>query len=135
MLSNLDVATGLTSTASTSNSSIYATTGNSSALISIGAPIKYESDAPSCYLWDIMETCTPAQTQLFRLGSAITEDFILVGYTLKDGSKVFYNQTGGIGGGNGSSPQPYAPSSGASRASVMDLAFAVVVAVVIPVVV
>ena len=82
-----------------------------------------------------METCTPAQTQLFRNGSAITEDFVLVGYTLKDGSKVFYNQTGGTGGGNGSYPQPYVPSSGASRASVMDLAFAVMVVVVITVVV
>lgn len=133
VLSNLDVATGLTSTASTSNSSIYATKGNSSALISVGAPIKYESDAPSCYLWDIMETCTPAQTQLFKNGSAITEDFILVGYRLKDGSEVFFNQTEGAGGGNGSSPQPYVPSSGASRASVMDLAFAVMAAVVITV--
>jgi hypothetical protein len=124
---NRDVATGQISTISTSNSSIYATTGNSSALISIGAPIKYESDAPSCYLWDIMETCTPAQTQLFRNGSAITEDFILVGYMLKDGSKVFFNQTSGIGsgtgGGNGSFPQPYVPSSGTSRAAAMDLGF------------
>jgi hypothetical protein len=138
VLFNLDVATGQTSTAPSSNSSTYATAGNSSALISIGAPIKFESDAPSCYLWDIMETCTPAQAQLFKNGSAITEDFILVGYTLKDGTKVFYNQTGGVesgeGSGNGSAPQGYVPGSGASHTSVMNLSLAVLAAAIVAVV-
>jgi hypothetical protein len=138
VLFNRDVATGQTSTAPSSNSSTYATTGNSSALISIGAPIKYESDAPSCYLWDIMETCTPTQAQLFKNGSAITKDFILVGYTLKDGTKVFYNQTRGFGGGegsgNGSAPQPYVPGSAASRSSAMDLSLAVLAAAIVAVV-
>lgn len=130
---NRDVATGQTSTAASSNSSTYATTGNSSALISVGPPHKYESDAPSCYLWDIMETCTPAQVQIFKNGSAITEDFILVGYTLNDGSKVFYNQTSGAGT-NGSSPQGYVPGSGASRSSAMDMALAVLAAAVVAIV-
>jgi hypothetical protein len=127
-----DVATGQTST-SPSNSSTYATTGNSSALVSVGPPHRYESDAPSCYLWDIMETCTSAQVQIFKNGSAITEDFILVGYTLKDGSKVFYNQTSGAGT-NGSSPQGYVPGSGASRSSAMNLGLAVLAAAVVAVV-
>ncbi|KAH0154649.1 alpha/beta-hydrolase, partial [Aureobasidium melanogenum] len=115
-----DVATGQISTASASNSSTYATLGNSSALVPIGAPIKFESSVPSCYFWDIMETCTPAQAQLFTNGSAITEDFILVGYVLKDGTKVFYNQSA-AGTGNGSSPQSYVPGSGASPTSSMSL--------------
>jgi len=131
VLSNLDVATGLTSTFPASNASTYATTGNSSALVSVGAPIKFESDAPSCYFWDIMETCTPAQTQLFKNGSAITEDFILVGYTLGDGTKVFYNQSGGAGSGNGTSPQSYVPSSGASHPFVTGLSWAALVAAVV----
>lgn len=65
-----------------------------------------------------METCTPAQAQLFANGSAITENFILVGYTLEDGTRVFYNQTGaGAGNGNSSSPQSYVPGSAASHTS------------------
>ena len=135
VLSNLDVATGLTSTFPASNASTYATTGNSSALVSVGAPIKFESDAPSCYFWDIMETCTPAQTQLFKNGSAITEDFILVGYTLGDGTKVFYNQSGSAGSGNGSSPQSYVPANGASHVSAIHLGFAVMVALSVAVVI
>lgn len=115
-----DVATGQFPTASASNSSTYATSGNSSALISIGAPIVYESSVPSCYFWDILETCTPAQAMLFANGSAITEDFILVGYALQDGTKVFYSQTL-AGSGNGSSPQPYIPESAASHASSLSL--------------
>lgn len=121
-----DVATGRISTASAANASMYATSGNSSALLSIGAPITFESSVPSCYFWDIMETCTPAQAQLFANGSAITEDFILVGYVLKDGTKVFYNQTVagpgyGASSGNGTSPQPYVSSSTASLASSISL--------------
>jgi hypothetical protein len=138
VLFNRDVATGQTSTAPSSNTSTYVTTGNSTALISIGAPIKYESDAPSCYLWDIMETCTPAQAHIFKNGSAITEDFILVGYTLKDGTNVFYNQTGGVGSGegsgNGSAPQGYVPGSGASHSSAMGMGLAVLAAAIVAVV-
>jgi hypothetical protein len=86
-----------------------------------------------------METCTPAQVQLFKNGSAITEDFILVGYTLKDGTKVFYNQTSGVGSGsgsgNGSSPQPYVSGSGASYTASMDLGLAVLAAAVVAMVI
>ncbi|KAG9826520.1 UDP-glucoronosyl and UDP-glucosyl transferase, partial [Aureobasidium melanogenum] len=121
---NRDVATGQISTAPASNSSTYATSGNSSALVSIGAPIEFESSVPSCYFWDIMETCTPAQAQVFANGSAITEDFILVGYKLKDGTQVFYNQTA-AGAGNGSSPQSYVPGSAASHTFSMSLSLAV----------
>ncbi|KAH0337683.1 alpha/beta-hydrolase, partial [Aureobasidium melanogenum] len=127
---NRDVATGQVSTAPASNSSTYATSGNSSALVSIGAPIKFESSVPSCYFWDIMETCTPAQVQIFANGSAITEDFILVGYTLKDGTKVFYNQTA-AGAGNRSSPQSYVPASGASPASPLSMSLAAIALAVV----
>jgi hypothetical protein len=85
-----------------------------------------------------METCTPSQVQLFKNGSAITEDFILVGYTLENDTKVFYNQTpgaeSGSGSGNGSSPQSYVPGSGASYAASMDLGLAVLAAAVIAIV-
>ncbi|KAH0278786.1 alpha/beta-hydrolase, partial [Aureobasidium melanogenum] len=129
-----DVATGQISTAPASNFSTYATSGNSSALVSIGAPIKFESSVPSCYFWDIMETCTPAQAQLFANGSAITENFILVGYMLKDGTKVFYNQTA-AGTGNGSSPQSYVPGSGASLTSSMSLSLVVMALAVVAIIV
>jgi hypothetical protein len=85
-----------------------------------------------------METCTPAQAQLFKNGSAITEDFILVGYTLKDGTKVFYNRTSGAGNnsgsGNGSSPQPYVPGSGASHTASMSMGLAVLAAAIVTIV-
>ncbi|KAG9747976.1 alpha/beta-hydrolase, partial [Aureobasidium melanogenum] len=129
-----DVATGQISTASASNSSTYATSGNSSALVSIGAPIKFESSVPSCYFWDIMETCTPAQAQLFANGSVITEDFVLVGYMLKDGMKVFYNHSA-AGTGNGSSPQSYVPGSGASPTSSMSLSLVLVALAVVAIIV
>ncbi|THX08344.1 alpha/beta-hydrolase [Aureobasidium pullulans] len=120
-----DIPTGQTSTAASDSSSPYATTGNSSALVSIGAPIKFESDVVSCYLWDIMETCTLTQTALFKNGSAITEDFVLVGYERADGSRVFFNESAvggnGTNNGNGSSPVPYRPSNGASHGPARDL--------------
>lgn len=83
----------------------------------------------------MMETCTTAQTQLFKNGSAITEDFTLVGYTLGDGTKIFYNQSGGAGSGNGSSPQSYVPANGVSHVSAIHLELAVLIALGIAVVI
>ncbi|RFU78906.1 carboxypeptidase s1 a [Trichoderma arundinaceum] len=48
---------------------------------------------PLCYTWDIMETCTPSQTALLTNGSAIVRDFIMVGYTLPNGTEVIYRST------------------------------------------
>lgn len=72
-----------------------------------------------------METCTLTQTALFKNGSAITEDFVLVGYERADGSRVFFNESAvggnGTNNGNGSSPVPYRPSNGASHGPARDL--------------
>ena len=60
---------------------------------------KPEPRAVQCYFWDMMETCTPAQKMMFLNGTAITENFILVGYKDADGNEVFLD--GGSGAGNG----------------------------------
>lgn len=74
-----------------------------------------------------MENCKPEQAQLFANGSAITENFILVGYMLRNGTKVFYNQTGAAAGNkHGSTPQSYVPGSAASHTSTISLSFAAV---------
>ncbi|KAF2733964.1 alpha/beta-hydrolase [Polyplosphaeria fusca] len=40
-----------------------------------------ETEEPKCYVWDVLETCTKEQTEVLRSGSAVTENFILVGTT------------------------------------------------------
>jgi len=43
-----------------------------------------------CYVWDVMETCDPTQTLQLRNGTAITKDFIMIGYYKADGSAHYY---------------------------------------------
>ncbi|KAL6890098.1 Alpha/Beta hydrolase protein [Trichoderma evansii] len=45
---------------------------------------------PLCYTWDVMATCTSSQTALLANGSAIVQNFIMVGYTLSNGTEVVY---------------------------------------------
>ncbi|KAM0809913.1 putative Carboxypeptidase [Seiridium cardinale] len=45
---------------------------------------------PECYFWDMVETCTKEQKLLFQSGTAITEDFILVGYEVANGTDVYF---------------------------------------------
>jgi len=106
---NKDVATGSEDVGSTSP--VYASTGSSSSNMDHSATPTY--DTPSCYLWDIMETCTKAQTQMIANGSAILENFILVGYKSQNGADVFFNSTNSSGftDGSGSSPGSNSASS------------------------
>jgi carboxypeptidase D len=105
---NTDVATGKKSAIG------YSTTGPSSAFTHSEVPAK--EDQAQCYLWDVLETCTTVQKQILKNGSAIVQEFILVGYKQADGSKVFYNGTngGGSGAGSGTKPSSAAPSMAAS---------------------
>jgi hypothetical protein len=32
-----------------------------------------------CYLWDVLETCTPAEVAVLASGKAIMEDHVLIG--------------------------------------------------------
>lgn len=104
-MTNRDVATGQTAIHDTGNASTYSTTGRASALTSGDVPIVFE-DQVQCYMWDILETCTPEQTALFANGGTVTHDFVLVGARLANGTVV---------GGNGTTapPEPYRPESGA----------------------
>jgi hypothetical protein len=71
---NRDVATG--KELITSN---YATTGPSEAWTPSRLPSVAEIGIPQCYLWDVLETCTPAQGAILLSGKAIVEEYILVG--------------------------------------------------------
>jgi len=47
-------------------------------------------EVSECYFWDMFETCTPTQIAMFRNETAIAKDYIMVGYTNVDGTKVLY---------------------------------------------
>ncbi|KAF7539045.1 hypothetical protein G7054_g2424 [Neopestalotiopsis clavispora] len=84
---NKDVATG---TVSTDGTRPYSTNEGLDSIQSITnnqQPIKYE---PECYFWDMMETCSPEQKQMFNNGTAITEDFILIGHIGVDGKAIYF---------------------------------------------
>lgn len=49
-----------------------------------------EQEVSQCYVWDIMETCDPIQTLQLKNGTAITKDFVMIGYHKEDGSAVYY---------------------------------------------
>ena len=106
-VSGVDIATGQISTTgsdlSSSNSSagqIYSTTGTSNAFdIKDTAP---PQPVPTCYLWDMIETCLPSEKAAVLAGTAIVKDFIYMGMD---------NQTQS-GGGNGSVGGGAGPSGG-----------------------
>jgi hypothetical protein len=78
---NKDVATGCTTLGSTSN---HSTTGpNSSFQIKNTVPAPRQA---TCYIWDILETCTPAQKALLQNDSAIVKDFLVVGVKSANGN-------------------------------------------------
>lgn len=92
---NTDVARG-------KNSAVgYSTSGASSAFTKSEVP--FQRRLAPCYLWDVLETCTRVQKQILGNGTAIVEDFVLVGYKRADGSEVFYNGTNGTANSTGSS--------------------------------
>jgi hypothetical protein len=71
---NQDVATG-----QQPSSSEYSTLGSNSAWSPSRLPSVDEIGIQQCYLWDVLETCTPAQAAVLLSGNAIVEDYILVG--------------------------------------------------------
>ena len=91
---NTDVATGKKAAAG------YSTTGAISAFTH--SEVLTEEKKVQCYVWDVLETCTTVQKQILKNGSAIVENFILVGYKQAGGSDIFYNGTNG--GGSGTKP-------------------------------
>lgn len=87
VMSNTDVATGSRSTAG-KKGDCYATPGLASvAHIPNQLP---DHGISECYLWDIFETCTKEQERMLRNGTAITRDFVMVGYTKADGTEYLY---------------------------------------------
>lgn len=82
-MAGADIATGQVITGTN-----YSTTGPSNSFsIKNTAP---QPPEPLCYTWDVMETCTPPQAALLASGKAIVRDFIMVGYTLPNGTEVIY---------------------------------------------
>ncbi|KAK4033943.1 Alpha/Beta hydrolase protein [Parachaetomium inaequale] len=84
---NKDVATGKISTTKPL-AGAYSTCGPSNVLnVTNAVPAHREAE---CYLWDIFQTCTALQTEQLRNGTAILENFIMIGYQLADGSAHYY---------------------------------------------
>jgi hypothetical protein len=93
---NTDVATGKSAAAG------HSSTGLGSAFTKSETPPPEEQ--AQCYLWDVLETCTGSQKQILRNGTAVVENFILVGQKESNGSVVFFNGTHGGESGTASSP-------------------------------
>ncbi|KAF2832655.1 alpha/beta-hydrolase [Ophiobolus disseminans] len=45
---------------------------------SVSEPLAYNKTA-QCYVWDVLETCTPEEGIVLRSGRAVTRDFVLLG--------------------------------------------------------
>jgi hypothetical protein len=104
---NRDVATGKNPAVDSS------TTGPNSAFSKSEIPAAEE--LPSCYLWDVLETCTEVQKDILKNGSAVVENFILVGYKQENGSTIVFNGTNV--GGSRTGVSPLAPISTTSNAA------------------
>ena len=84
-MTNLDVSVGKVSTTKVK---YYHTNGPSNVF---SRKNKVPTFQPAqCYLWDILETCTKDQGNVFLNGTAITKDFVMVGVVGDDGKKHFY---------------------------------------------
>jgi hypothetical protein len=81
---NKDVATGKTPV-----TEHYATKGLKNAFTISRMP-PHEEPA-RCYVWDIFETCTLEEMKILGNGSAITENFVLVGAVQADGTKKYFD--------------------------------------------
>ncbi|KAK6073093.1 carboxypeptidase s1 [Seiridium cupressi] len=84
---NKDVATGTTS-AKACGGKPYSTTQGDDNIFHIKNEVP-SPPKPECYFWDMFETCTKKQKLMFQSGTAITEDFILVGYKAANGTDVY----------------------------------------------
>ncbi|AEO67394.1 uncharacterized protein THITE_2144774 [Thermothielavioides terrestris NRRL 8126] len=87
VLFNTDVATGTVSTTG-SHGRVYSSQGPSSvADVTNAVPTQ---PAAECYLWDVIETCTAAQAEMLRNGTAVLKDYIMIGYRLPNGTIHYY---------------------------------------------
>lgn len=83
-----DVATGVTRTSNEKGCATYSSTGlQSVANITNKLPNHPQSE---CYTWDQFETCTDSQIAMLRDGTAITRDYVMIGYETANGT-VYYH--------------------------------------------
>jgi len=81
---NSDVSTGAQAISNT-----YSTTGPASALSGKVDIFKTFKTSVRCCYWDVFETCNAIQTAMIANGSAIFQDYILIGYKLANGQQMF----------------------------------------------
>jgi carboxypeptidase C (cathepsin A) len=82
---NQDVATGTLDISSVDG---YSSEGVDSAWTDDRGKLVVDEEVAKCYVWDVLETCTPEQGKILASGRAITEDFVLVGYKSENGTEV-----------------------------------------------
>ncbi|ETS82528.1 hypothetical protein PFICI_04404 [Pestalotiopsis fici W106-1] len=93
VMSNKDVATGTASTAGGGKNCTSKPYSTSQGLDSIQSvlnhqqPTKHEHE---CYFWDMLETCSTEEKQMFKNGTAITKDFILIGHIGANGTAIYF---------------------------------------------
>jgi carboxypeptidase D len=82
-----DIATGTTTTANPAGSE-YSTSGPDNVFnVTNVVPSHPVSE---CYLWAIFLTCTQVQTEMLRNGTAILQDYIMIGYEVENGTIHYY---------------------------------------------
>ncbi|KAB5582867.1 Alpha/Beta hydrolase protein [Coniochaeta sp. 2T2.1] len=84
---NKDVATGKSNTSKGKGCATYSTTGLQSVDHVMNNMPHHETS--ECYTWDQFETCTKIQIAMLRNGTAITKDYVMIGYETA-GSAVYY---------------------------------------------
>jgi carboxypeptidase D len=82
-----DIATGTTTTANPAGSE-YSTSGPDNVFnVTNVVPSHPVSE---CYLWATFLTCTQVQTEMLRNGTAILQDYIMIGYEVENGTIHYY---------------------------------------------
>lgn len=90
-MSNKDVATGTVSTEEGScGAKPYSTSEGLDSIQSVMNDQQPAAHKHECYFWDMYETCSTAEKQMFQNGTAITKDYILIGHVGANGTAIYF---------------------------------------------
>ncbi|KAI4602361.1 hypothetical protein KJ359_009602 [Pestalotiopsis sp. 9143b] len=91
VMSNTDVATGTVSTDRESRGGKpYSTSEGLDSIQSVMNDQQPAAHKHECYFWDMYETCSTAEKQMFKNGTAIAKDYILIGYVGANGTAMYF---------------------------------------------
>ncbi|KAI0158422.1 Alpha/Beta hydrolase protein [Pestalotiopsis sp. NC0098] len=91
VMSNKDVATGTVSTEEGScGAKPYSTSEGLDSIQSVMNDQQPAAHKHECYFWDMYETCSTDEKQMFQNGTAITKDYILIGHVGANGTAIYF---------------------------------------------